>query len=39
MSERSAEDRLTYQLQAEGPDEFPEGFYRAIARDLLARGQ
>lgn len=30
------EDRLTYALQAEGPDEFPEGYYRAIARERLA---
>lgn len=28
----SEEDRLTYTLQAEGPDEFPEGYYRFLAR-------
>jgi hypothetical protein len=29
---QSAEDRLTYALQAQGPDEFPEGYYRHLAR-------
>lgn len=29
------EDRLTYALQAEGPDEFPEGYYRYLARQQL----
>lgn len=30
------EDRLTYALQAEGPDEMPEGYYRSLARTQLA---
>lgn len=36
MSTWTDEDRLTYALQAEGPDEFPEGYYRAIAKERLA---
>ena len=32
------EDRLTYALQAKGPDEFPEGYYRSVARDVIAQG-
>lgn len=32
----AAEDALTYALQAEGPDEMPEGYYRALARVQLA---
>jgi hypothetical protein len=30
------EDRLTYALQASGPDEFPEGYYRHLAKQMLA---
>ncbi len=38
MSEWTEEDRLTYALQAAGPDEFPEGYYRHLARQRLAEG-
>ena len=31
----SEEDLITYQLQAAGPDEYPEGYYRSIAREQL----
>lgn len=34
--EMSEEDRRTYALQAVGPDEFPEGYYRHLAREELA---
>lgn len=33
---KSAEDALTRELQAAGPDEFPEGYYRHLARERLA---
>lgn len=29
------EDRLTYELQAAGPDEYPESYYRFLARKRL----
>jgi hypothetical protein len=29
------EDKLTYALQAIGPDEFPESYYRALAIRIL----
>jgi hypothetical protein len=36
----SEEDRLTYALQAEGPDMFPESYYRRLARiDIAARNR
>jgi hypothetical protein len=29
------EDRLTYELQSQGPDEFPESYYRYLAKEIL----
>lgn len=29
------EDRLTYALQVVGPDEYPEAYYRALARAII----
>lgn len=36
MSDPSEEDRLTWALQALGPDEFPTSYYRWLARKQLA---
>lgn len=33
--EHDCEDMLTYALQAQGPDEYPESFYRYLARKAL----
>lgn len=31
-------DQITYALQADGPDEFPEAFYRSMAESLYRAG-
>lgn len=35
VGEHDCEEVLTYALQAQGPDEYPESFYRFLARRAL----